>query len=150
MIAKEQRQRRIREILTRNEIRSQDQLQGLLLTESIDVAQATLSRDLREVGAVRGPTGYLIRANRRGDELDTKSLQRALHGAVGRVERGGTVVVLRTEPGMAPAVARGVDEAALPQVIGTIAGHDTVFVAAGSAGEARELARLLKKAARLR
>ncbi len=60
MADKRQRQQRIREILARNEIHSQDQLQDLLSAESIRTTQATLSRDMRELGAVKGSGGYTL------------------------------------------------------------------------------------------
>lgn len=150
MIDKGTRQQRIREILARNEIHTQDQLHGLLSAERIEITQATLSRDLRDIGAVRRPDGYTIDVNVEGLRLDTKGLERSLRGSVHSVARGGTIVVARTEAGHAPAVARRIDDAKLPLVIGTIAGHDSVFLAAGSAGEARSLERVLRRAAGLR
>ena len=63
MIDKPARQQRIREILARNEIHTQDQLHGLLAAERISITQATLSRDLRDIGAVRRPDGYSIDVN---------------------------------------------------------------------------------------
>lgn len=147
MTGKQLRQQQIREILRRNEIHSQEQLQDLLSAESIPITQATLSRDLRDIGAVRGPRGYVIQANRSGAALDTKGLERALRGVVHDIQRGGTLVILRTEPAHAQAVAREIDRAQLPQVMGTIAGDDTVFAATGSSGEARDIYRLLRKAA---
>ncbi len=150
MAGKQSRQQQIREILRRNEIHSQEQLQDLLAAESIPITQATLSRDLRDIGAVRGPKGYVVQASRSGAALDTRGLERTLRGTVHDVQRGGTLVVLRTEPANAQSVARAIDQAQLPQVIGTVAGIDTVFVAAGSAGEAREVGRLLRRAVGLR
>ncbi len=150
MTGKQSRQQQIREILRRNEIHSQEQLQDLLAAESIPITQATLSRDLRDIGAVRGPKGYVIQASRSGVALDTRGLERTLRGTVQDVQRGGTLVVLRTEPAHAQAVARGIDQAQLPQVLGTVAGVDTVFIAAGSSGEAREVVRLLRRALGIR
>jgi transcriptional regulator of arginine metabolism len=144
VIGREARQQRIREILARNEIQSQEQLLDLLAADNIPTTQATLSRDLRDIGAVRGPRGYVIRATSDGETLDTKALERALRPVLRGVERGGALVVLRTEPGHAQPVAHEIDRAQLPQVIGTIAGYDAVFVATGSSGEARELLRLLR------
>lgn len=150
MAAKQARQQQIREILQRNEIHSQEQLQDLLAAESIPITQATLSRDLRDIGAVRGPKGYVVQANRSGAALDTRGLERALRGAVRQVTRGGNLVVVRTETALAQAVARAIDDLQLPQLLGAIAGSDTVFLAAGSSGEAREVLRLLRRAAGLR
>lgn len=147
MIDKRSRQQRIRKILAHNEIHSQEQLQDLLSAEDIAITQATLSRDLRDIGAVRGPRGYLVEATRAGTPIDTKALGKALHGVIRDVRRGGTLLVILTEPGHGPLVAREVERAGIPQVIGTIAGDSTVFVASGSAGEAREAARMIRRAA---
>lgn len=147
MTGKQLRQQQIREILARNEIHSQEQLQDLLAAESIPITQATLSRDLRDIGAVRGPKGYVPQANRTGTAIDTRAMERVFRGVVHDVQRGGTLVVLRTETAHAQAVAREIDRVQLPQAIGTIGGRDTVFVATASVGEARDLLRLLRKAA---
>ncbi len=145
MIDKAQRQQRIREILGRNEIHNQEQLLDLLHAESIETTQATLSRDLRDIGAVRSAQGYVLQADRGGRDLDTRQLKGTLREALVAAERGGTLVVLRTHPGHGPAVAHEIERAALPQVIGTIAGHDTVFVAAGSPGQAGQVLKLFRK-----
>ncbi len=149
MIDKEGRQQRIREILARNEIHSQGQLQALLAAERIPTTQATLSRDLRDIGAVRGPAGYEVHTGRSLPGLDTKDLERALRGVVVEAGRGGTLVVLRTEPGHAPAVARHIEASSSPLVLGATADHGTVFVATGSAGEAKELLRVLRRLAHI-
>lgn len=148
MTDKRSRQERIRKILGHNEIHSQEQLQDLLAAESIAITQATLSRDLREIGAIRSPRGYLVSANRNGGPLDTKVLAKAFRGVILDVRRGGTLVVLRTEPGHGPLVAREIESAGMPQVLGAMAAQDIVFVATGSTGEAREVLRLLRQASR--
>ncbi len=149
MSDKRSRQQRIRKILAHNEILSQDQLLDILAAESVAITQATLSRDLRDIGAVRSPKGYLVQASTTGEALDIKALDRAFRGVLLDVRRGGTLVVLSARPGHGPLVAREIDGAKIPQVLGTIASHDTVFVAAGSTGEARELLKLLRQAAGL-
>lgn len=149
MIDKEGRQQRIREILARNEIHSQGQLRALLAAERIPTTQATLSRDLRDIGAVRGAKGYAVHSGRSLPGLDARDLERALRGVVLEVRRGGTIVVIRTEPGHAAAVARHIEAARSPLVLGATADHGTVFVATGSAGEAKELLRQVRRIARV-
>ncbi len=146
MLPKDKRRQRVREILARNEIHSQDQLQDLLFAESIATTQATLSRDLRDLGAVRGPKGYVLPPSTPRSHPDSKKLKHALRGT-SSIRRGGTLVVLGTDPGHAQALALHIDRAGLPQVLGTIAGHDTLIVATQSAGQARELLRLFENLA---
>ena len=125
MADKRQRQQRIREILARNEIHSQDQLQDLLSAESIRTTQATLSRDLRDLGAVKGSGGYTLPDTAARSHSEMGDLQRLLRVAIISVQRGGTLVVLRTSPGHAHALAAEIDKARLRQVIGTIADTST-------------------------
>ncbi len=146
VLPKDKRRQRVREILARNEIHSQDQLQDLLFTESIATTQATLSRDLRDLGAVRGPEGYVLPPSTPRSHPDSKKLKHALRGT-SSIRRGGTLVVLGTDPGHAQALALHIDRAGLPQVLGTVAGHDTLIVATQSAGQARELLRLFENLA---
>ncbi len=145
MLPKDKRRQRVREILARNEIHSQEQLQDLLFAESIATTQATLSRDLRDLGAVRGPKGYVLPPAPRSHP-NSKELKHALRGTAS-IRRGGTLVVLGTDPGHAQALALHIGSADLPQVLGTVAGHDTLIVATQSAGQARELLRLFEKLA---
>ena len=146
MLAKDKRRQRVREILARNEIHSQEQLQDLLFAENIATTQATLSRDLRDLGAVRGPKGYVLPPSAPRSHPDSKGLKHALRGTAS-IQLGGTLVVLGTDPGHAQALALHIDRADLPQILGTVAGHDTLIVATQSAGQARELLRLFEKLA---
>jgi transcriptional regulator of arginine metabolism len=124
-------------------VRSQEELQRILAERGFEATQPTLSRDVRELGLVKTPRGYAlpgapdpaIDAARRAERLE-----RALAEAVLSVRIAGSLVVLKTPPAGAHPVARVVDEAALPEAVGTIAGDDTVFVAARDAVSARALA----------
>ncbi len=124
-------------------VRSQEELQRLLAGRGFEATQPTLSRDVRELGLVKTPRGYALPgapdpgldAERRADRLE-----RVLAESVLSVRAAGSLVVLRTPPAGAHPVARVVDEAGLPEAVGTIAGDDTVFVAAIDAASARALA----------
>jgi transcriptional regulator of arginine metabolism len=141
------RREEIRRLVRGRAIRSQEELQALLRERGFAAAQPTLSRDLKDLGLARTPTGYVapaeagrfVPAPRRATALDRVLAQAALS-----VRAAGTVVVVRTSPAGAHPVARAVDDAALPGVVGTIAGDDTVFVAAADAGVARRLERRLR------
>src|SRR5712691_2114080 len=128
-------------------VRSQEELQQLLRRRGFTVAQPTLSRDLKDLGLARTPTGYaapappssFVPGARREAALD-----RALAHSVLAAQAAGTLVVVKTPPGEAHPVARAVDESGLPGVVGTIAGDDTVFIATPSPTAARKVERRLR------
>jgi transcriptional regulator of arginine metabolism len=126
-------------------VRSQEALARLLRGRGIAVAQPTLSRDLRELGLVKTPAGYAAPAAAALVPAGPPQakLARALRSFVLSVQAAGSLVVVRTPPAAAQPVARALDEAALPDVAGTIAGDDTVFVATASDRAARALTRRL-------
>ncbi|MBW0018924.1 MAG: arginine repressor [Mycobacterium sp.] len=133
------RQARIVAILSSAEVRSQTELAALLANEGIEVTQATLSRDLEELGAVklRGADGgvgvYVVPEDGspvRGVSGGTSRLSRLLGDLLVSCDASANLAVLRTPPGGAHYLASAIDRAALPFVVGTIAGDDTVFVAA--------------------
>ena len=133
------RQARIVEIVSREQVRSQTELLGLLEAEGIETTQATLSRDLDELGAVklRGADGgvpvYVIPdygSPVRGIEGGTARLARLLGELLVSADASGNLAVLRTPPGAAHYLASALDRAALHDVVGTIAGDDTLLVVA--------------------
>lgn len=150
MIERQRRHQRISEILTRNEIHNQDQLRDLLATEDIAVTQATLSRDLRDIGAIKNTDGYRLPTIDRNGDARTQALRRVLTAGVLAVQRSGTLVVIATRPAGADTVAALLDSTALPAVLGVVAHRDTVLVATPAAAAARELARVLTGYAGLR
>jgi transcriptional regulator of arginine metabolism len=103
------------------------------------VTQATVSRDLRELGATKLRSGdefvYRLQEDVRGGsggDLVSRNLQATLDQFVLDVATAGSLVILQTAPGHAPAVARAVDLAGIDEVVGTVAGDDTIFVATPS------------------
>jgi transcriptional regulator of arginine metabolism len=123
---------------------TQEELLEALRADGFDATQATLSRDLARLGARRvsdpnGGTRYELGHEDRRDGVA------ALAGLVGSVATNGALVVVRTHPGSAPAVARAVDLAQLPDVLGTIAGDDTIFIAPAREGRARQLAERVRE-----
>ena len=129
-------------------VRSQEELQALLRRRGFAVAQPTLSRDVRHLGLARTPTGYAAPSNpslfvpgqQRAEALDQR-----LRLSVLSVHAAATLVILRTPPAGADPIARAIDEAGLPDVAGTIAGDDTVFVATPGIAAARRLERRLRR-----
>ncbi|TCP44733.1 ArgR family transcriptional regulator [Tamaricihabitans halophyticus] len=143
------RQARIVELVAQRAIRSQPELAKLLAVEGVDVTQATLSRDLDELGAVklRGADGgaavYVIPEDGspiRGMQGGTSRLSRLLGELMVSADSSVNLAVLRTPPGAAQFLASAVDRAALHEVVGTIAGDDTVLVIAREPMTGRELA----------
>jgi transcriptional regulator of arginine metabolism len=133
------RQGRIVELVSAMGIRSQTELAKLLAGEGIEVTQATLSRDLDELGAVklRGVDGgapvYVIPEDGsplRGMQGGTSRLARLLAELLVSADWSANLAVLRTPPGAAQFLASAIDRAAMHEVVGTIAGDDTVMVIA--------------------
>lgn len=158
------RRSQIQELLRSERVESQEHLQELLQARGVIVAQATLSRDLRALGVVKGPSGYFLpddlrlvgaaghaggasRVRLNGDVHST--LERSLQMYVQKVDVGGNLIVLRTGPGHAQIVGLEIDRAPLDGVMGTIAGDDTIFIAVRSERRAHHLARELRHAAGL-
>lgn len=133
------RQQRIAELLGRERVRSQGQLGELLAADGIETTQATLSRDLVQMGAVRvrDETGTLVyavageggdRTPRVGDQLGDLRLAKVAGEVLVSAESSANLVVLRTPPGAAHYLASALDHADTADVIGTIAGDDTVLL----------------------
>jgi transcriptional regulator of arginine metabolism len=155
------RQRRIVEILGHQEVRSQGDLLGLLAADGIEVTQATLSRDLVELGAVKVRSGrslvYAVpgegadrtaRPATPGDEL-TARLRRVCEELLVTAEPSHNLVVLRTPPGAANFLASAIDHAQIPDIVGTIAGDDTIMViTTGTAASRRTASHMLALAGR--
>jgi len=106
---------------------TQEELLAALAEAGVEATQATLSRDLARLGARRvpRPEGAIYEL---GPEADPLAL---LRGQIASVAANASLVVIRTVPGSANAIARAIDLAQLPEVLGTIAGDDTIFVAPG-------------------
>jgi transcriptional regulator of arginine metabolism len=149
-VNKPQRQHLIARLLEDHQITSQPQLVELLATDDVVVNQATVSRDLEELGAIKvrvpgGETAYAIPALPKEQVAPVDHLRRVLGDWVVEVSRAGDLVVLRTPPGSAHVVASAIDRSGVDDILGTVAGDDTLLVIAvqrGGATVARRLAEL--------
>lgn len=145
-----QRQEAILQLMRSGQVRSQVELRALLRRQGIVVAQPTLSRDLRRLGLAKTPRGYVVPdavvSPFTPAAMRAARLQRTLRTFVVSVQAAGSLVIVKTPPAGAHPTARTLDEAALPTVVGTIAGDDTVFLATPSEAAARALARRLTSA----
>jgi transcriptional regulator of arginine metabolism len=151
--AKPRRHAAIVEAVRRQSIRSQEQLRRAIKAAGFDVTQATLSRDIRELALVKGGPDGAYQApgalsNRRGPAGASAALVRLRKAAVEfltRVERVQQLVMLRTGPGQAQILAVAIDGAELQEVVGTLAGDDTILVIARDARRAGELVKRLER-----
>ena len=140
------RRRDLMRILRSGNASSQEQIVRELRDAGHDVTQATVSRDLRELGAakVRSPQGLTYRLaddvpHSWNGDLVARNLERALEEFALDVKLAHSLVVVVTAPGHASAVARAIDLAGSDPIVGTVAGDDTIFVATGSPEAAKDL-----------
>jgi transcriptional regulator of arginine metabolism len=122
-----QRHNAIRELLTTVTVTSQDELRKKLARRGFHVTQATLSRDIRELKLNKGPDGYALPAGAVEDE-DLPGIGDVLENFGLEVRQAQNLLVLVTTTGSAQTVAAAVDYEDWPEVVGTIAGDDTVLV----------------------
>src|SRR5467141_3244942 len=153
-LGKPQRQHRILRMLEDQPISSQAQLVQLLEAEGIVATQATVSRDLEDLGAVKvripgGAMAYAIPEYTRERAPSDDHLKRLMSEFVVEVAHSANLVVLRTPPGSAHVVASALDRSGLNGVLGTVAGDDTLFVLVSERTEARTVARKLSALAGL-
>ncbi len=142
---KPQRQHAIAKILEGHAVTSQTQLVELLAADGIVATQATVSRDLEEIGALKvrvpgGETVYGIPALSVHQVVPVDQLRRVLGEWVVELAYSGQLVVLRTPPGSAHVVASALDRTGVAGIVGTVAGDDTVIVVAAEEVGGRELA----------
>jgi transcriptional regulator of arginine metabolism len=148
VLSKADRQRLIESVVTRRRVGTQFELLDALAGAGCEVTQATISRDIRELGLekTRDPLGrprYVVpHAGRRTDPRD--ALVSVLGQFGRRVTAAGNIVVLQSELGTAPPIARALDELGHERIVGTLAGDDTCLVVAPSERDARALARELQ------
>lgn len=145
---KVERQRRIVQILRSRAVSSQEELARQLRRHGEEVTQATLSRDLEELGAVKvrenGRVVYrLPEEPPQGDER----LRRMLREFAIEVDSSANMVVVKTPPGTANVVARALDTASMKDIIGTVAGDDTIMIVCREGVPGTRVARRLRELA---
>ena len=132
-LGKPQRQHRIARLLEEQAISSQAQLVELLAGDGVVATQATVSRDLEELGAVKvripgGTMAYAIPEHAKAVSATDDHLRRVMGEFVVEVAYSANLVVLRTPPGSAHVIGSAIDRSGLPDIVGTVAGDDTVLV----------------------
>ncbi|HZP48537.1 MAG TPA: hypothetical protein VFB07_08385 [Vicinamibacterales bacterium] len=144
---KARRQAALLELIDRDAIHSQEALRKRLHQRGFDATQATISRDIAELGLVkRAGDGAYQRpgVDAANPETALVALERAAAEFLRRVERAQQLVVIRTGRGQAQALAEAMDRAQLDEIVGTIAGDDTILVVARGARGAAALVKKLK------
>ncbi len=136
------RHNKIIEIIQKYDVETQEELAGKLRSAGFAVTQATVSRDIRELKLTKVPTAdgsqkYVVLKQEDGNMGD--KYIRVLHDAFVSVEAAQNILVLKTVSGMAMAAAAALDALKFPEVVGCIAGDDTIFVAVHTVAEAQNL-----------
>ena len=125
---KQQRHHAVRELLVKTTVSNQDELRSKLADRGFKVTQATLSRDIRELRLLKGPSGYALPQDERSDESSLPGIHDVLKNFGIRARLALNLLVVMTATGSAQTVAAGIDYEDWPEVVGTIAGDDTVLI----------------------
>ncbi|PWM68128.1 MAG: arginine repressor [Clostridiales bacterium] len=153
---KTQRQNKILEIIENNDVETQEQLAELLCKEGFVATQATVSRDIKELRLVKissvGKDGKQGRSkysqNSVKNEIDTRFTEKfksILSEMVLRISYAGHMVVLKTYPGMAQAACAAIDSLDISDIIGSLAGDDTIFIVMSTENDAMDFVKKLSK-----
>ena len=154
MSAKQQRQQAITRLIGQRAVGNQPQLLDLLAGEGITATQATVSRDLDELGVIKvrvpgGQTAYALPALETDRLVPLDQLRRVLGEWVGDVAVSANLVIVRTPPGCAHVVASALDRSGLDGLLGTVAGDDTLLCVATEGSSGRQLSDRLRSLAGL-
>lgn len=150
MSVKASRQRALAALLRTRQVSSQARLLDLLRLQGFDATQATVSRDLEELGAMKLRTGdgnlvYALPEEDAVPEVSREQLAQTIAMFLLSAVPAGNLVVLRTPPGHAQAVASAIDRSSLPEVAGTVAGDDTVLVVCADRTSGRAMAKRFRE-----
>ena len=142
------RQNTILEMIEKNEVETQDELVRLLNRNGFQVTQATVSRDIKELKLIkvlsdRGVYKYAQGEVKRAESIDVYI--RMFRDSVKSIDQAGNIVVLRTITGSADIVSETIDNLGVTEIVGTIAGENTVFVAVREERMAKDIIRRFKQ-----
>ena len=146
---KNNRQEKILELISRYEIETQEEMISRLLDEGYNVTQATISRDMRELKLTKVLTSkgsYKYAAdNSRYSSNNTLKINTAIADAIIKVDYALNNIVIKTFPGLAQAVASGVDSLKMDSILGCVGGDDTIIVVTVDETSARELSEKIRE-----
>jgi transcriptional regulator of arginine metabolism len=144
---KSARQEKILEIIDKHEVETQEELISHLIAAGVPVTQATVSRDIRELKLTKVLTGRgsyrYIRSNQNKGSVSVR-FNTALADSIQTVDFAGNLIVLKTSPGLASAVATGIDAMHMIEILGCVAGDDTIMIVARSEESAADISDKLK------
>ncbi len=148
---KKGRQEKILELITKYEIETQDDLMDMLMIEGYKVTQATVSRDIRDLDLVKVATGdgsykYVVSHISKGAGATVSLLRNPIVDTVINIDHAQNIIVVKTTPGMAQAVATFIDRMQESSILGSVAGDDTIILVARDNGAAEDAAKRLKGA----
>ena len=146
-MSKTARHKAILDLLDDGPVESQEALQHILERKGFDVGQATLSRDIHELKLVKGPDGYRRSAEAAASEGVLPSVMSLAHQFVLEIRQAQNMLVVKTTVGSAQPVAAAFDASHWPEVVGTLAGDDTVLVIATDKKKAQTLAQRIRELA---
>jgi transcriptional regulator of arginine metabolism len=144
-MSKAARQKAILDLLDEGPVESQDALQHSLVRRGFEVGQATLSRDIHELKLVKGPEGYARITESKGSETFLPSVMHMAYQFIVEIRQAQNMLVIKTTVGSAQPVAAALDASHWPEVVGTLAGDDTVLVVAADKKKAQALARRIRQ-----
>ncbi len=128
---KEKRHQAILDLVDRTNLSSQENLRKMLGTSGFEVTQATLSRDLKEL--------HVVKTTGEDGEYKYATMEEVPGSQISSCDISGNLLVLHTDPGMAPAVAYRVDALRLAGILGTVAGEDTLLVVVAEGYDSRKV-----------
>src|SRR5208337_735312 len=132
-----------RDVIDSREVSSQEELRGLLYRRGHRVTQATLSRDIHELGLVKTAEGYKVPQGEEA-EVHLPSIERLIQEFVYDVKTAQNLVVVKTSPGSAQSVSAAIDAEEWDESVGTIGGDDTILAIASNAKSAGKLAQRIR------
>ncbi len=145
---KTERQNEIIDLITRYEIETQEDMINRLRAAGFDVTQATVSRDIRELGLTKVLTGhgtYRYVKNHSRQHAANVKLNSAVVDSIVSVDYSQNIIVLKTYPGLAMAVASGIDALNMPDILGSIGGDDTIMIVVRDVESAGEISEKIKE-----
>jgi transcriptional regulator of arginine metabolism len=143
-MSKTARHKAILDLLDEGPVESQDSLQHQLERKGFEVGQATLSRDIHELKLVKGTDGYRRASESTGTDSVLPSVMHLVHQFVVEIRQAQNLLVVKTTVGSAQPVAAALDASHWPEVVGTLAGDDTVLVIATDKKRAQVLAKRIR------
>ena len=147
---KKNRQMKVLEIISKHEVETQDELIELLKAEEYYVTQATISRDIRELDLIkistpRGTYKYTVSSHAENEKKKTSHLGNALVSSLVSIDFANNIIVVKTVPGMSNAIAIEIERIHMPEMLGCVAGDDTVIMVMRNEGTAMDISARLRE-----